>query len=186
MKISFCTVVSNRLHHLKVTLPHNLKYIEENISELCVLAYNDPTVKVFLEEKYKEYLDNGMIKVREVNDGYIPKDGSSFACGYVKQHSHNMGSGEILFNLDADNFIDDELMKKLEDLKENQILIIDPRTNAPDGRSGRIGIYRKNYYLLGGYRDKGRSDDVDFCTRAVFMRLRVVYHNCNIKPLSND
>lgn len=186
MLISFCTTVSNRLWQLKETLAHNVIFTKVGEIEINIVAYNDTTIKGYLEENYLEHLKDGRIVLVEINDDYKPKDGSGFACGYVKQFSHATANGKILFNLDADNFIDEFLINELKTLKESQILVLDPRTIKPDGRAGRIGIHKSSYLKVGGYRDKGRSDDLDFCYRAILKGLRTVYHLCRIAPLPND
>lgn len=63
-----------------------------------------------------QHIADGRLKVKTHHDDYKPLDGSDFACGYVKNLSHAMGTGKILFNLDADNFIDNahELLLQLK------------------------------------------------------------------------
>lgn len=186
MDISLCVTVSNRLWQLKQTLKHNVKFTTVNKVEICIAAYNDNTITQFLETHYSEELSDGRIKVAEFNDSYIPKDGSAFACGHVKAFSHSMGTGKVLFNLDADNFVDDDLIRILTELKDNQIYIIDPRKMNADGRSGRIGIHRARYLNIGGYKDCGRLDDIDFVRRAVLSGCRTLYGDCVIPPIPNE
>lgn len=186
MNISLCVTVSNRLWQLKQTLKHNIKFAKVDNVEICIAAYNDNTVTKFLEENYSQELSDGRIKVAEFNDNYTPVDGSAFACGYVKIFSHRMATGKVLFNLDADNFIDDETIRVLSELRENQIYIINPLKMNSDGRSGRIGIHRVKYDYIGGYRDCGRLDDIDFVRRAVLSGCRTVYGDCIIPPISNE
>lgn len=186
MKISFCTTVSKRLWQLKQTLPHNVKFTKVNEIEICVVAYNDHSIKGYLEKNFQEYLDDGRIVLSEVNDSYIPLDGSSFACGYVKRFSHQMAKGKVIFNLDADNFIDETLVLCLSRLRKNQLLITDPREMKEDGRSGRIGMHKVLYDKIGGYRDMGRSDDIDLCRRASVLGVNFIYNVCDITPIPND
>lgn len=182
MKISYCTVCSNRLWQLKKTLQHNLGFTKVGEFELCVLAYNDDTVLPYLLENYSNYVADGRLKVATHYDDYKPVDGSNFACGYVKNLSHAMGSGEILFNLDADNFIDNA-HELLVQLKANQI--IKNRGIIQDGRSGRIGVHRSLYKKVGGYRDTGRNDDGDFTLRCVKLGAKLIHMECNKAPISN-
>lgn len=185
MKISFCTTVFKRLFQLKQTLPHNVKFTKVGEVEINILAYNDPSIRIYLEKNFSEYLSDGRIVLSEIKDMYKPIDGSAFACGYVKHLVHSSAKGKILFNLDADNYIDKTLMRELNTLQEHQLLVVDPRTVTADGRAGRIGIHKTKYDILCGYRDMGRSDDIDFCRRAILLGLQTVYNFCNIVPIPN-
>lgn len=182
MKISYCTVCSNRLWQLKQTIDHNLSFMQSNEFELCILAYNDNTVEPYLRTHYSEYISDGRLKVRTHHDNYQPMDGSNFACGYVKNLSHAMGTGEILFNLDADNFIDNA-HDILLTLQPNEVI---KNVAIPDGRSGRIGLYRTLFDRVNGYRDVGRSDDGDIILRCLKERAKLRSMNCNISPIGNN
>lgn len=186
MDITLCVTVSNRLWQLKRTLKHNVKFTKVDTIELCIAAYNDKSVMEFLKVNYPAELNDGRIKVVEFNDTYKPKDGSNFACGHVKKYAHSMGTGKVVFNLDADNFVDEETIRILTGLKYNQIYIIDPAKMSDDGRSGRIGIHRSKYIDIGGYKDRGRLDDIDFVRRAVLSGCRTVYGDCIIPPIPNE
>lgn len=181
MKISYCTTCCKRLSQLKQTIEHNLSFTKADEIELCILAYNDDDVEPFLNKHYAEYIADGRLKVKTHHDDYKPLDGSSFACGYVKNLSHAMGAGKILFNLDADNFIDNAHEFLLQ-LKPNQIL---KNIALPDGRSGRIGVHRTLFDKAGGYHDVGRSDDGDFVLRCLRVGAKLLNMNCNLTPISN-
>lgn len=183
MKVSYCTTCGNRLWQLKQTLPENVKYLIPGEVELCILAYNDPTVERYLREHYSEYLKDGRIKVRSHYEKRIFADGSNWSCGPIKNLSHEMGSGEILFNLDADNFIDNSL-EYLVNLKENEIAHNPPTLGI--GHLGRIGVYRSLFDKVGGYRDVGRADDGDFIGRCLNTGARLVKLRCSVPPIDNN
>ena len=178
MKISYCTTCHNRLWQLKQTLEHNLAFTKEGEVELCILAYNDLEVEPYLKENYPEYIVDGRLKVKSIQSR-IP-----FSCGHVKNFSHDMGSGDILFNLDADNFIcnaHEHLLK----LKPYQVFKGKIRTMS--GESGRIGIYRKLYKQIGGYdRNAGTNDDGEFISRCLRAGARLVQDYCRIPPIPNE
>ena len=182
MKISYCTTCFGRLWQLKQTIEHNLSFMKSGEFELCVLAYNDDTVEPYLNEAFAKYIADGRLKVKTHHDDYKPSDGSDFACGYVKNLSHEMGIGEVLFNLDADNFIDNAHEHLLK-LKPNEII---KNIGLPDGRSGRIGVYKTLFKKVGGYRDVGRSDDGDFVLRCLRDGAKLLHMDCFMVPISND
>ena len=182
MKISYCTACKGRLWQLKQTIEHNLSFMKSGEFELCVLAYNDDTVELYLNEAFAEYIADGRLKVKTHHDDYKTVDGSDFACGYVKNLSHVMGRGKILFNLDADNFIDNAHEILLQ-LKPDQIV---KNIALPDGRSGRIGVYKALFKKVGGYHDVGRSDDGDFVIRCLRAGAKLIFMDCFMAPISND
>lgn len=179
MKISYCTTCHNRLWQLKQTISHNLTYLKAGEVEWCILAYNDDTVEAWLREHYAEYIADGRIKVKTHYDDY--KGSAPFPYGYVKNLSHAMGSGEILFNLDADNFIDNA-HDALLILKPYQIL---KDMSFREGCFGRIGVYRSLFDKVGGYRDVSRSDDGEFTLRCLLSGAGMLPICCRKKPIPN-
>lgn len=177
MKISYCTTCHNRLWQLKQTLQHNLTFTKAGEVELCILAYNDAEVEPYLRENYTQYIADGRLKVRTINSPI------EFTCGRVKNLSHAMGTGEILFNLDADNFICNA-HQALLNLKPYQV--IKGKITTCSGESGRIGVYRNMYSLVGGYRDVGLNDDGDFISRCLRKGARLVHLECEIPPIPNE
>ena len=88
MKLSYCTTCHNRLWQLKKTLPHNVQYLKSNEVELVIVAYNDDSVKPFLQANYADYLGDGRIRVIEHDSDKVFADGSRWSCGYVKDVAH--------------------------------------------------------------------------------------------------
>ena len=183
MKISYCTSCYNRLWQLVQTIEYNLSFTKSGEIELCVLSYNDDSVEPYLYTHYSTYINDGRLKVQSHYDNYKPLDGSDFACGYVKNLSHALGTGEILFNLDADNFIEPQLQESLLNLKPHEVLR--STTGKFEGSLGRIGVHKSLYKKVNGYRDVGRSDDGDFIMRCLKARARLINTHCGIEPLSN-
>lgn len=182
MLISYCTSCHKRLCQLKQTIEHNLSFTKVNEVELCILAYNDDEVEPYLRAYYADYMEDGRLKVLTHYDDYKPVDGSTFACGYVKNLSHAMASGIVLCNLDADNFIGDWHSHVL-DLKPGQVL--KNLVSRNDGRSGRIACHKSLFTVVGGYRDVGRSDDGDFILRCLRAGAKLIQIDCNIAPIPN-
>lgn len=185
MLISYCTTCHDRLWQLKQTLDHNLAFTQSGEVELCVLAYNDVETYLYLYEHYIDYINDGRLRVLSVNENRVFKDGSTWSCGYVKNLAHLIGRGEVLFNLDADNFIDDDLHAALRSLQPNELLITLQSEWRDDGRSGRIGVHRSLYGKV-KYRDKGRGDDGDFISQCIAQGVNVKQIRCEYKPISND
>lgn len=184
MNLSYCTTCHIRLWQLAKTLPHNTQYLKSGEVELVIVAYNDDSVLPFLQANYADCLNDGRIRVIEHTEDKIFSDGSHWSCGYVKDIAHRAGLGDVLFNLDADNFIDDELHQTLLTLQANTLLITKQSEWLPDGRSGRIGLKKSDYSNI-RYRDKGRNDDGDFIHQAILARLQIKQITCKYKPIPN-
>lgn len=184
MNLSYCTTCHSRLWQLAKTLPHNTQYLKCDEVELVIVAYNDDSILPFLQANYADYLNDGRIRVIEHTEDKIFSDGSHWSCGYVKDISHRAGLGDVLFNLDADNFIDDELHQTLLTLPANTLLITKQSEWLPDGRSGRIGCHKSDYGKI-VYKDKGRNDDGDFIHQAILARLQIKQIPCKYKPIPN-
>lgn len=159
MKISYCTVCTNRLWQLKITLPINIEYTKKGESEIIVLAYNDIATYAWLQLNYPEHIADGRLRI------IYHLDVEPFSCGYTKHIVHSLAEGDVLVNLDADNFIDN-LEKYALEIKPNQIVKTYPSL-CDIGQCGRIIVTRELYHLVGGYRDMGRDDDGDFTRRCM-------------------
>lgn len=185
MLVSYCTTCQGRLWQLKQTLGHNLAFTQADEIEICILAYNDTETYLNLREHYGEYLADGRLRVINWHEDKVFNDGSRWSCGYVKHLAHLMGCGDVLFNLDADNFIDDGLHKALLSLQPNELLITKQSEWRDDGRSGRIGVHR-TMYGKARYRDKGRGDDGDFMSQCIAQGVKVKQIRCAYTPISNN
>lgn len=185
MQVSYCTTCHGRLWQLKQTLDHNLAFTQTGSIELCVLAYNDTETYLYLREHYGEYIADGRLRVINWHEDKVFNDGSRWSCGYVKHLAHLMGRGDALFNLDADNLIDDDLHAALLALKPKELLITLQSEWQDDGRSGRIGVHRVTYGKA-RYRDKGRGDDGDFISQCISLGVKVKQIACQHKPIDND
>jgi hypothetical protein len=156
-KISFCTVVHNRLWQLERTLVENVKLLSDEV-ELCVLAFNDDTVKPFLETNYAKELEEGKI-VLKVHD----EADKSFEFAYCKDLAHRMGSGIVLMNLDADNYIGAAIqqMQLILDVPNIALQLYNhpKQTVNNTGVQGRIALRKEHYETVGGYVTGDRDED---------------------------
>lgn len=176
--VSFVTTVHNRLWQLKFTLPANIKEVRGREADIVILAFNDPTVKPYIEDTYPEEVIEGLIKVFEYNG---PEE---FSCGLAKNKAHALATGEILFNLDADNFICNAFYH-LRSLKENEIL---KNISSDDGREGRIGLYRRLYERTTGYQGETSNHDGSLILQCVKSMPGVKVKLVDVKtiPISNS
>ena len=170
-KISFCTVCMNRLHHLKETLPANLKgNASYPNAEFILLDYNSSDgLEQWVKTDLKEYIDSGrLVYYRTTEPKY-----------FQRSHSRNMAfklaTGDIVCNVDADNFTGKGFAHYInrQFMANRNIFII------PDIRSrfyyirdvfGRICCLKQDFEAAGGFDEQLEGyghEDVDFIYRLI-------------------
>lgn len=168
MKVSYFTTCMNRLHHLRQTLPINIKSItNHNLTEFIILDYSSTDgLKNWVRENMMKYIDSGLVKYFEVK-------GKTY---FTHNHAKNMAAkctspgNNIICSLDADNFLGKELYCNLTDrliylFKSNERDIF-VRAKGWDYRekdwwsmhsykyyscSGKIAVKRKDFFAAQGF-----------------------------------
>lgn len=164
--ISYCTTCKGRLWQLRETLRDNLKVLSryEGV-DLVLLNYNsEDGLEDFIYENFSEQLNSGLLK-------YYSLQSSSpyFDMSYAKNIVHSLATGEVLFNLDADNFIG-ETVSPLQNLKKSSAITAKASKGAGTSMFGRIGVFKEDFYKVRGYNEgiEGLGgDDGDFVRRLV-------------------
>lgn len=150
-KVSFCTGIKNRLHQLKQTLFENLESNMENqkdIEFVLVDFDSDDNCSDWVINNCKNYLASGFLKFFKINN--FPY----WHASVCKNTCHFLGEGEVLVNLDCDNFTGIRGGKKLIDIFQNKNIKLCHqwcRKEWFSGNYGRIGVRRNLFYELGGY-----------------------------------
>lgn len=179
MKISFCTTCKNRLYQLEQTIFKNLNNIKnDGNSELILIDYNDTTgLDNFIDNNFRKEINDGILTyIKEYNSKY-------FEVSKAKNLSHFAANGNFLFNLDADNFINNEIyhFRNIWNKYPNTLIHGD-RAIKNDGSYGRIGISREIFNNLGGYdEDIGTyyedTDLIDRCLKIGLLYAKVIDKN---------
>jgi hypothetical protein len=170
IKISFCTTCMDRTHHLKLTIDENLKTFKNYNYEFLILNYNS---KDDLDEFIKNYKNIKYYKTTK------PK---YFYRSHAKNCIHRAASGDILINLDADNFITDDYIK----LSLISYFICENIVINPNGSDtfGKIVISKKVFYEIGGYDEEFKGygeEDRDLINRARNYGCHYVYTSIDNK-----
>jgi len=171
-KISFCTTCMGRLYNLKETLPKN---IEANKSyhnvEFVILDYNsnDGLWDWVYENMHKE-IDSGIVSY------YRTTEPKYFSMAHSRNIAFKVATGDIVNNLDADNYTtssnkaSDECLasyiNRLANQQHEKVIFAKGKRSM----HGRIGFYKKDFIeLLGGYDEDLLGyghDDHDLVQRA--------------------
>jgi len=163
--ISFCTACKNRLWQLRQTLPANLAVLAPHADcELVLVDYDsndelEDWVRAFLAARPGSRLR--FAKLLERRDWHT---------SIGKNLAHRLGRGRWLVNLDADNFIGDQiaLLRHIWTAHGDAALHLSSGS-WPDGTEGRIGLPRTRFQRLGGYDESflpSGYQDLDLLRRA--------------------
>ena len=101
LKISYCTTCMGRLNHLQKTY---LKNIQNNIDygniEFVLINYNsNDGLDEWAQKNLSKLIENGTVKY------FLTKDPAHFHMAKAKNLAHRLATGQILVNLDADNYL---------------------------------------------------------------------------------
>lgn len=180
MKISFCTTCMGRLYHLKETLPANVEANKDYPEvEFVVLDYNSPDG---LDEWIQAFVKDRNLQGRV--SYYRERSAKFFDPRHAKNVAHLLASGDVLVNLDADNFTGAGYAAKVAQVfRDNprcfgRIGVTLPKCEQRvgneifpvySGMSGRVLIRRTDFLLLRGYDESFTgwgAEDPDLTTRA--------------------
>lgn len=171
-KISFCTTCMNRQYNLKYTLPENIKNSKTypNV-EFVVLDYNSKDkLEKWIKHRMMEHIESGKLVY------YKTTEPEYFSMSHSRNVAFKVASGEIVNNVDADNYmfnidhplencLAEQINRMANDCEEKVIFAKGKR-----GMHGRIGFYKKEFIeLLGGYDESLEGyghDDHDLVKRA--------------------
>ena len=181
-KISFCTTCKGRLWQLKQTLFKNIEQLDEN-SEIILLDYQSPDdLKKYIFQNFQKELENGKLKYYSILEDY------AYSSAYAKNVIHKLATGDILFNLDADNYIYNGLLFDLRQLNDNQLLLL-RLGNENEGILGRIGYTKNTFYKLNGYNENivgMKGDDGDLRIRAFNLGISVITASYRVSAIQNS
>ena len=171
-KISFCTTCMGRLYNLKETLPKNIEASKDYpLLEFVILDYNSN------DELWKWMIHNMMSHIETGRVVYYrTTEPKYFSMAHSRNVAFKVATGEIVNNLDADNYVFNSeittkecwasyLNRMANDCPKKVIFAKGKRS-----MHGRIGFYKKEFMeLLGGYNESLLGyghDDHDLVQRA--------------------
>ena len=181
----------NRLKHFKQTLPINISHAlsdSQNI-EFVLLDYNSTDrLETWIKEIFFQHYDNQVLKYfRTIK----PQS-------YHRSHSRNMvfrlASGDILVNLDADNFIGKGFANFiLKNMTPFSFLAVDETLNGKRFKDalGRICVWREDFEKIRGYDEKMAGygfEDLDLKSRLkqIGLRLKPIKNSRFLKSIQHD
>jgi len=140
----------NRLHHLKRTLPKNIK---DNCAygnlEFIILNYNSSDgIEEWLLENLSIYLESGLVKV------YTTSEPKYFHRSHSRNMAFKLATGDIICNVDADNFIGTSFAQFINDkFNAEDDIFLTPDFAVRD-YIGRLCIRKEIFYQVAGYNEQ--------------------------------
>lgn len=173
MKISFCTTCMNRGDHLKATLVENVADNKDcDGLEFVVVDYNSKDgVEAWVRDTMGDHIRSG--RVRFVAERRAPW----FERTHAKNIAHLAATGDVLVNIDADNFTGPGYAAYVATVfSEGHPVVLTTSWTVKD-TTGKIGLTASLFRNLRGYDEslKGYGyEDVDLVQRAEFSGFRRV------------
>lgn len=166
----------NRLHHLKETLPKNIQdnLAYENV-EFVLLNYNSKDdMDEWVKNEMSEYIEFGLLQY------YKTTEPQSFHMSHSKNVVARCATGDIICNIDADNFTGKGFANYVnQKFCENEnIFLTTDAYNASRDCYGRICVKKDDFYKSCGYDENMKSygyEDNDLKNRLQLLSLTKVY-----------
>ena len=149
-KLSFCITCLKRLSQICNTLPQNLRdnIPMSNDIEFILIDFGTPGLYNWLLQNFKWALKIGYLRYYKTSN--LPKWHASIA----KNTVHRLAIGEILVNLDCDNYtgtLGSVLIMNIFKKYKGNIILHQWSGTSKDGTYGRLSYRRNNFMYLGGY-----------------------------------
>ncbi len=174
MKLSFCTTIKNRKWQIQKTFEHNLKCLKSCgvLVEWIIIDFGSSDGSwEWLEAHARNHID--IIKLRKAPH---PKTWHMAQC---KNIAHKEACGEILMNLDCDNYLGrntvTDIIQLFESNKNQVVLHQIPKLN----RAWRIvkKVYSKSIFV------KNVLDDALAIANRVGFGIHADYVRCHVLPM---
>jgi hypothetical protein len=178
------TTCKGRLHHLKKTLPRNIKHAGENGAVFVLLDYFDTEdLGDYIARNYQSDIESGRLVY------YRTQHSPRFHMAHAKNMAHRcalLERSDILVTLDSDNLTNpgfaDYIAARFADDPELSLLCPDFKALPPRGKrydadcptklgrgfAGRLAIRAQDFVKVGGYNEifeTWRGEDLDLLAR---------------------
>lgn len=167
--ISFCTVCMNRLHHLRETLPQNIKdNLDYNNLEHVLLDYNSQDgLGNWVKDNLSSFIETGRLQY------YRTEEPNTFNMAHSRNMVCKLASRDIICLIDADNFTGrgfahyiNTCFRQADNIFLTAInKVIDEN---PKDVLGRIALRKKDFIKVQGFDERMVSygfEDYDLANR---------------------
>jgi hypothetical protein len=171
LKISFCTNCMGRRHHLEQVYRRNIEAaLPYGNVEFVLLDYGSRDgLGAWVKREFGDWLGSGVLRYFRTDTPTV------FRMSHAKNASHRLATGDVLVNLDADNWFEPGFAEELATAFAGERRLIATFLHFVPGCMGRIALRRSDFLALGGYDEEFRgwgADDRDLVVRAVHSGLK--------------
>lgn len=183
-KISFCITCMSRFQQLKAVLPYNLNQNRKYKKNIEIVLVNFITNNIgkkidkWIRTNFKKDIKSGYLKY------YVSYNLDSWHASICKNTAHKYGKGQLLYNLDCDNYLNPNEVSFLLKQNLNNLLYYGWSGKSYDGTAGRVCLSAKYFYYLGGYNEyfyPSGYQDMDLLRRCETYLNRRAIRNKQIK-----
>jgi len=176
---SFATTCRDRLQDLRRTLPTNLQRLGEDC-EIVLLDYGCPQhCGQWAIASCAAAVAAGKLRV------YRDDHATRFIAPHAKNVAHLLAEGQVIVNLDADNYLTNRFLSDLRSIDWTRTDLVHPCNYAQGGWTGRIAVRANAFRETGGYDERlniGYAyEDIDLVERFRARRRR-----CQCVPVEED
>ena len=151
LKISLATTCMGRLEHIQQTLIRNIVgNLDYPGVEFVLLDYNSKDgLEMWVRKFCRMWIDTGKLVY------YRTTEPTHFHMAHAKNMAGLLSSGEVIVNVDADNFVGDGFAKQVSDIYTANMNAFCrcSRRHSDQGSGGRIAMSKKAFIDMGGYNE---------------------------------
>lgn len=175
--LSFCITIKNRFSQIEKTLYQNLQdnwNTKENVDFILVDFGSTDDLKPWLKKHFMKYIECGFLKY------YYTEELPYWHASIAKNTTHMLADGDILTNLDCDNFtgvLGGEFVIEKFSNQEHPIVLHQFSKQYHDGSYGRISTRKQDFIHIGGYNEDFLPmgfEDADLISRLTAYGLKYV------------
>jgi hypothetical protein len=173
LKISFCITCMNRLFQLKKTIFKNLRDNEDYPNcEFVLVNYNSQDgLHEWVLKNLAGEIELGMVRY------FYTREANGWHAARAKNIAHFLSTGDIVCNLDGDNFTGKDFayyINYLFQTNPDKDLLLNFRKEKYYGTYGRICLKKMTFTRLGGYDEDLHAvggEDTDLVERGIAYNL---------------
>jgi len=177
--VSFCMLCYQHRSHLEITLSRNLEEARKHNAEIVIVDWcSKDSLSKWISKRFSQALSNGRLQL------YALREQLPFNTSIGKNFAHRFASGEIIVNLNPDNFIGD-LCYGSQLAESDEFLACE---EYGKGTLGRLGFSREALEKLGGYDESLENaghGEIDIKMRAVSLGFKKHNWPCSIEPYNH-
>jgi hypothetical protein len=189
MIVAFCSTAMNRRWQLERTLRSNLEVLRGTGSFLALCDYNSAEPLDTLVQGFAEDLRTGTLLY------FRTEEPTGYHSSKAKNLAHRLAlrrSPDVLFNLDADNFLSDDTLGLVSEAfaSGERLSFHNWTTRDADGTCGRLALRAEDWVALGGYDEQLQAaswQDIDLLIRCRAAGLRYLLDPRGVpRPIANS